>query len=52
MRTVSAIRRCATWLAFCLSIGWERKDLDELERIWWRWHDDAGELMQEPRETQ
>jgi hypothetical protein len=39
-----AIERCARWLTYCLSIGWPREDLDELEAIWWRYHDDEGKL--------
>lgn len=29
---------CAQWLAYCLSIGWDKSDLDELQRIWWQYH--------------
>lgn len=32
------IEACANWLAYCLSIGWKKSDLDELERIWWKYH--------------
>lgn len=44
-RTKRALLACANWLAFCLSIGWSRADLDELERIWWQWHDENGNLL-------
>lgn len=29
---------CAKWLRYCLSIGWNRSDLEELERIFWQYH--------------
>ncbi len=32
----TAIRKCAEWLRACLEIGWEKKDLDDLERIFWK----------------
>lgn len=43
-RSTKAIRTCAEWLAFCIRIGWPRRDLDALERIWWDCHDDFGRL--------
>ena len=42
--TVAALRRCAEWLAYCLSIGWRRAQLDELEALWWQHHDRTGRL--------
>ena len=39
-------RRCAQWLTECLRIGWTRQDLDRLERLWWRYHDENGHLIQ------
>lgn len=33
-----AIKACAEWLAYCLSIGWSRDDLDGLEELWWKFH--------------
>lgn len=35
---------CAKWLAGCLEAGWAKSDLDELEHIWWRHHDEHGNL--------
>lgn len=35
---------CAEWLAYCLSIGWRREDLDALERIWWSVRNPDGSL--------
>lgn len=45
-RTTLAIRKCAEWLSFCLSIGWRKSDLDCLEALWWRFHDDDGRLIE------
>lgn len=35
---------CARWLRYCLSIGWKREELDELERIWHIYYDENGRL--------
>lgn len=43
-RKRKALKACAEWLAGCLSIGWSYDDLDLLEEIWWRYHDDCGRL--------
>jgi len=40
-----AVMACAEWLKYCLSIGWRKSDLDDLQRIWWQWHDDDGNLI-------
>lgn len=39
-----AIEACGRWLAYCLSIGWDREDLDWLESLWWKYHDNLGRL--------
>lgn len=44
MKTKKAIKKCAEWLVYCLEIGWKREQLDTLESLWWRWHDDNGNL--------
>lgn len=33
------LKECAEWLAFCLSIGWRRDQLDALEALWWQYHE-------------
>jgi hypothetical protein len=43
-RTDKAIKACAEWLAYCLSIGWSKDKLDLLEALWWEHHDDDGRL--------
>lgn len=43
------IRMCAEWLVYCLSIGWSRDDLDELEKIWWSVYDLNGNMRREWR---
>jgi hypothetical protein len=39
-----ALQKCAAWLAYCLRIGWQRSQLDALEKLWWEHHDDNGAL--------
>ena len=43
-----AMTACARWLAYCLSIGWSKDDLDHLEKRWWKYHDDHGRLLMGP----
>jgi hypothetical protein len=43
--TPKAIQKCAEWLAYCLSIGWIKTDLDRLEYLWWKHHDRFGQLI-------
>jgi hypothetical protein len=43
-----ALQACANWLAYCLQIGWPRSDLDRLESLWWKYHDDNGNLLMGP----
>lgn len=45
MRTQKANKACAKWLSYCLSIGWSEDELDALERLWWKYHDDFGNLI-------
>ena len=37
-------KKCAEWLAYCLETGWKKEQLDELEKIYWKWRDKNGEL--------
>jgi hypothetical protein len=46
-KTRQATRACAEWLAYCLSIGWNKAQLDELEALWWKHHDEQGNLKEE-----
>ena len=39
MRRLQKLKECAEWLAFCLSIGWRRDQLDALEALWWQYHE-------------
>ncbi len=48
-RTLKALRQCAEWLRYCLSIGWKKSDLDALEHLWWKYHDDYGRLHKEQK---
>jgi hypothetical protein len=40
--TPAAARACAKWLTTCLSLGWSRDALDDLQALWWKYHDDRG----------
>lgn len=42
-------RMLARWLQACLSFGWTKDDLDELERIWRTYRDENGKLRPQPR---
>lgn len=44
--TQKALRACAEWLAYCLSIGWRKDSLDRLEALWWEHHDAQGRLVE------
>jgi hypothetical protein len=45
-RTKVAIRGCAEWLAACRRLGWRHEDLDFLESLWWKHHDERGQLIE------
>ena len=36
---------CGHWLADCVRLGWRRDDLDFLEALWWKYHDNYGRLI-------
>lgn len=36
------IKKCAEWLAYCLEIGWDKSQLDGLEKLWMDNHDEFG----------
>lgn len=44
-RTVKAIKKCANFLSECLKIGWKKSQLDDLEKLWWKYHDNNGNLI-------
>ncbi len=46
--STQALAACARWLAYCLDLGWPRSDLDRLEHLWRRHHDDRGRLLMGP----
>jgi hypothetical protein len=43
--TNRAVKKCAEWLSYCLSIGWEKSHIDELEALWYKYHDENGNLI-------
>lgn len=46
MNEKQKVKLCAEFLVYCLSYGWEKTDLDRLEKIWW---DSEGWKYQHPR---
>jgi hypothetical protein len=44
MPTVPAIKDCAEWLQSCIHIGWPKSSLDELQALWWKYHDTRRNL--------
>jgi hypothetical protein len=50
MKTNKAIKECARWLAYCMEIGWDKKDLDMLEKLWWKYHGDNSKIIQKSEE--
>jgi len=40
-------RRLAEFLSACLSFGWSRSDLDWLQELWERHHDENGAVCSE-----
>lgn len=47
-RTQEALLDCANWLSQCLGFGWRKDQLDDLEKIWWMFHDNRGKLTTGP----
>lgn len=43
-RTSQAIKQCFDWLTWCIEHGWHRSTLDDLEQLWWEYHDEDGNL--------
>ncbi len=48
--TQKALGECAEWLAYCVRIGWPKSLLNDLEKLWWKYHDCRG-LLQTKGET-
>lgn len=44
MKTKRGIMKCAQWLVYCLSIGYSKSDLKELEKLFWKYKDGNGDL--------
>lgn len=45
MKTNKAIINCFKWIQYCISIGWSLDDVNGLEKLWWKYHDDYGNLI-------
>jgi hypothetical protein len=37
-------RLCAKWLKYCIEIGWDKSQLDALQKLWMDNHDDQGKF--------
>jgi hypothetical protein len=46
---LEAHKSCAQWLQACLKLGWPKSSLDRLQRIWWKFHDVHGNLIERER---
>jgi len=44
--TTRALKQCAEWLCKCLELGWPKSALTDLEKLWWKYHDERGNLIQ------
>jgi hypothetical protein len=44
-KSSQAVKKCFEWLKWCLDNGWPRTALDDLEKLWWQYHDEHGELI-------
>lgn len=42
---------CAKWLTTCLKLGYQKEQLDALEKIWWIFHDFDGKIITEHPEV-
>jgi hypothetical protein len=40
----NAARACSKWLDTCRELGWRREDMPFLCDLWWKYHDDDGQL--------
>lgn len=45
MKTIKALRACMTWIAYCVRIGFDKSAVSELEVLWWKYHDENGNLI-------
>lgn len=48
----SKVKKCAEWLAYCLSIGWDKKDVPSLEKLWMEFHDYKGNVIRKNNENE
>lgn len=43
-------KRCAAWLTACKKYGWPTSSMSALCDLWWKYHDDNGELIESSAE--
>lgn len=48
--TSKAIRDCAYWMTACLDFGWPKESLDDMQSLWWKYHNEKGELIKTSKE--
>lgn len=44
-KTIKGIKECAKWLEACLALGFSKSKLDELEELYWQYHDGNGDVI-------
>jgi len=44
MPSTKALMACARWLIACRSFGWPASSIKFLDELWWKYHDDHGNL--------
>ena len=42
----TALARCLRWIEECRELGWNESQMDEIENLWWKYHD-----VMEPKDT-
>lgn len=48
-RAKMAVNAATHYIDYCRSIGFKENELDGMERLWWNWHDENGNLLKQPR---
>lgn len=48
-RSSRALANCTAYISQCQMYGWRTTDLRALRELWWRWHDEEGNLLARPR---
>lgn len=43
--TYHAREACKRFLQDCIALGWKAGQMVALEKLWWKYHDDEGDLV-------